>query len=257
MKPKPLVFVRSPSSNLINCELTHLDRQPMDLPRLLKQHQEYVKILQLLGCEVSYLPELENADGVFVEDTALILEEIAVLTRPGAASRQSEVESVESALRLHRETIFRIHAPATVDGGDLLCIGKILYVGQSSRTNREGYRQLAEYLTPFNYRVQAIAVTKCLHLKTAVSHLGRSCVLLNPAWVDAGHFSEFTIVEVDPGEPEAANVLKIGDTLVIAASAPRTALRLRQAGFDVVEADITEIAKAEAGLTCLSLVLGN
>ncbi|HXH74159.1 MAG TPA: arginine deiminase family protein [Bacteriovoracaceae bacterium] len=255
MKKKTIVLVRKPSPLLVQCELTHIKRETIDFPKLLDQHTRYVEALTQLGCQVKYLPDLnQSPDGVFAEDTAFVLDEVAVITRPGAVSRQSEVTSVDQALQAFRKEIHRITAPGTVDGGDILKVEKNIYIGLSTRTNEEGIKQMRNYLSPHGYQVKAVSVPLCLHLKTGVSYLGKNHLLINPEWVEAGMFPEFTKIKIDPGESFGANVLVIDDKVFITASAPETSKKLKQAGFTLIKLDISELARAEAGLTCLSLV---
>jgi len=181
---------------------------------------------------------------VFVEDPAVVIDEVAVIARMGAESRRRESESLAAALAEFRP-IEWLREPATLEGGDVLRIGKTLYVGISRRTNREGAVQLAELLDEFGYRVVPVQVRGCLHLKSACSYLGDHLVLANRQWIDAAAFRDFEIVDVAREEPAAGNVLKIGQTLVMAASFPRTREILRD--FDVRTIDVSELQKAEAG----------
>lgn len=197
--------------------------------------------------------EPDLPDSVFVEDTAVVLPELAVITRPGAESRRPETESIARALRGYRP-LHRIAGPATMDGGDVLRIERTLYAGLTSRTNTEAVNQLREILEPHGFAVQGVTVRGCLHLKSAASWLGGDAVLLNPEWVDEALFAGMNIVRVHPDEPHAANVLAVGGTLLCAAAHVRTRERLERQGYGVREIDISELAKAEAGMTCSSLV---
>ncbi|MEO7053318.1 MAG: arginine deiminase family protein [Rhodanobacter sp.] len=247
-------IARDVSSALGRCELSHIPREPIDVVRARMQHRDYLRALESGGCHVQTLPEEgEMPDSVFVEDVAIVLDEVAVLTRPGAPSRRPEVASVAALLGQHRP-LLAIEAPATLDGGDVLRIGRTLYVGQSARSNPDGIAQLRELLVPFGYVVEAVITRHCLHLKSAVTALSDDSVLLQPAWVDRGHFAKFGVIEVDPAEPHAANVLRIGDTLIMPAGFPRTRQRLLDAGFKVAVVDVSELQKAEGAVTCCSLV---
>jgi dimethylargininase len=248
-------ITRQPSPAISRCELTHLAREPIDYPRAVAQHDAYVEALIALGLAIAHLPpEPELPDAVFVEDTAVVVDELAVITRPGADSRRAEVTAVEAALQRWRP-IARIAAPGTLDGGDVLQLGRHLYVGLSSRSNAEGARQLGQLLAPFGYRVESVSVAGCLHLKSAVSVIGDALLLLNPAWCDRRVFGELTCVEIDPSEPFAANVLRIDESVILAEAHPGTAARLRALGLEVRPVDVSELAKAEGGVTCCSLVL--
>jgi dimethylargininase len=247
-------ITRDLSPAIARCELTHLAREPIDYPRAVAQHGRYVALLDSLGLGVTRLPaEPELPDAVFVEDTAVVLEEVAVMTNPGAASRRPELASVREALRPWRR-LAQIDAPGTLDGGDVLQVGRTLYVGLSSRSNVAGARQLHELLAPFGYRVETVEVRGCLHLKSAVTTVRDDLLLLNPAWCDADVFAPTASIEVDPTEPSAANVLHLDDCVILDAAYPKTAARLRARGVTVHVVDLSELAKAEGAVTCCSLV---
>lgn len=249
-----IAITREVSPNIGQCELTHLDRQPIDLSLAQAQHHQYEATLEALGCQLVRLPaEPTLPDSVFVEDTAIVLDEIALLTRPGAASRQAETASIAQALAPYR-IVQTIVAPGIVDGGDVLRIGKRLYVGLSSRSNEAAVAQMADLLRPFGYAVQGVQVQGCLHLKSAVTQVSPMMLLVNPAWVDAGLFGDMQVIEVDSEEPHAANALLIGDTVVYPTSYPYTAQRLTQYGIQVHQVDVGELIKAEGAVTCCSLV---
>lgn len=250
-------IIRAVSPAIAECELTHLERTPIDAGRADAEHEAYAHALEEIGCELERLPaEPELPDSVFVEDTAIVLPELAVITRPGAASRRPETVSITEVLRRYRELRI-ITAPATMDGGDVLRIERDLYVGLTARTNSEGVAQLEAFLRPLGYSVRGIPVAGCLHLKSAVSWLGDGTVLLNPDWVDETYFADLERIRVHPDEPHAANALRIDDTLVCGAVHVRTRERLERVGFAVRPVDITELAKAEAGVTCSSLILAS
>lgn len=247
--------MRDLSPEIGRCELSHLDRVPIDFPRAVRQHQQYVSALAEAGCVISRLPAAPGLpDAVFVEDTALVLEELAVITRPGAASRRPETESVAAVLESFR-SLRRIGGPGTLDGGDLLLTGRSLFVGLSGRTSRAGAEELARLVEPAGYQVRIVPVEGCLHLKSAVTEVGDATLLINPAWVDPAGFEGFRLISIDPGEAFAANALRIGARLIHAAAFPRTTGRLRAEGFEVREVEADELAKAEGGVTCCSLLV--
>jgi dimethylargininase len=247
-------ITRAVSPSLARCELSHIGRTPIDVALARAQHDEYLRALESAGCRVTVLPEqAELPDSVFVEDVAIVLDEVAVMTRPGAPSRRPEGASVADLLRRYRP-LEAIESPATLDGGDVLRIGRTLYVGQSARSNPEGLAQLRKLLGPHGYAVEGVPTHECLHLKSAVTALSDGCVLLQPAWVDRRRFAEFRIIEVDPAEAHAANVLRIGDALIMPVNFPRTRQRLLDAGFQVTVVDVSELQKAEGAVTCCSLV---
>jgi dimethylargininase len=249
-----IAITRQVSPDINQCELTHLQPQTIDLLRAQVQHHEYEEALRSLGVEVVSLPpEAGLPDSVFVEDVAIVLDECAILTRPGADSRKPEVESMAKALSPYRKLFF-IHAPGTLDGGDVLTIGKTIYVGLSSRSNQAAVEQLQEFLAPFGYEVRGVQVTGCLHLKSAVTQAGEDLLLVNPAWVEKGQFPGMEFIEVDPAEPYAANAVLVGDRLIYPSAFPRTRGRLAGAGRPLVMVDASELAKAEGAVTCCSLI---
>ena len=248
-----IAVTRAVSPRLAECELTHLAREPIDIARACAQHAAYEQLLCTLGDEIVRLPPAPDLpDGVFVEDTALVLDEIAVITRPGARTRRLETSSVAALLAGYRGLRY-LTPPATLDGGDVLGVGRTLYVGRSTRTNREGIEQLGDLLAPFDYRVVPVDFTGCLHLKSAVTEIGDALLLLNPAWVSSAPFAPLGVVLIDEREPHAANALRIGGTVVFPAHHPRTRERLVAQGLEVASVDCGELAKAEGGVTCCSL----
>ena len=250
-----VAIVRDVSDALADCELSFVERHAIDLGRAREQHAAYVTALESTGCEVRVAPPLPTmADAVFVEDTVVVVDELAVLTRPGAESRRGEVASMAEMLRPLRPLAW-IEAPGTLDGGDVLRIGRRVFVGESARTDAQGIAQLRAILGAHGHEVESVPTRGCLHLKSAVTALDDRSVLLQPAWIDREPFAAYRIVEVDPGEEHAANVLRIGDTVVSPACFPRTHARIRAAGVDVVTVDVSELQKAEGAVTCCSLVL--
>ena len=254
----PIAFTRAVSPRIDQCALTHLNRRPIDPGRAAAQHAAYEQALRDAGYDVVRLPDLaDDPDAVFVEDTAILLGEHAVIMRPGAASRADETQSTAEGLETH----FTIHhlAGGVIDGGDVLRIGTTLYVGQSSRTDGAGTSALELVVVPLGYRVVPIELGRCLHLKTAVTYAGADeegwpTLLINPDWVNPSSFADVRHVAVADGEPFAANLVLAGDRLIMAAGSPATADRLRDRGFIVVEVDLSELQKAEAGGTCMSLI---
>jgi dimethylargininase len=243
-----------PSPHLSRCELTYLASKPIDFDKALRQHQAYVDMLQRCGVRVIVLEANRDLpDSVFVEDTALVLDEIAVMTPMGVASRQAESAAVETALAPFRP-IARIRPPAKLEGGDVLRMGRHLYVGLSTRTNKAGLQALAEIVRPHGYRVSSVEVTGGLHLKTACTALDAHTVLINPAWVEAAPFEGLEQIIVPPNEPFAANILRIDGTIGMHAGFEGTRRLAEARGYRVAVADISEFLKAEAGLTCMSLL---
>lgn len=251
----PVAITRAVSRAIERCELSHLPRRPIDLAVARRQHATYEEALRAAGCEVRQLAEQSDMpDSVFVEDTAVVLDDAVVITRPGAASRRGEVASMAAALAGLRPLLY-IEAPATLDGGDVLRLGRVLYVGASARSSAAGMAQLKRLAAPHGYRVEAVPIRDCLHLKSAVTQVTPERVLLNPAWVGAASFPGFDPVLIDPAEPHAANALRVGGVVVYPASCPRTAELLRGLGIEVRSVDVSETEKAEGGVTCCSVIV--
>jgi dimethylargininase len=251
-----IALIRELDASIQRCELTHLHREPIDAAIARLQHEGYADCLVRLGCELLRLPtEPEMPDSVFVEDTAVVLDELAILTRPGAASRRAETASIARALEPHRELV-RIEAPGTLDGGDVLRLGRELCVGSSSRTNRAGLEQLERAVKTHGYTVKSVPVRGCLHLKSAVTRVSEDALLLNPEWVSRSALPRYELIEVDPGEPFAANALLVERSVVYPAAFPCTRERLEERGLRVEPVDVSELAKAEGGVTCCSLLFG-
>lgn len=249
-----VAITRHVSAALAACELSFVSRMPIDIALARRQHADYVRALAEAGCEVIELPAQEHMpDAVFVEDVALVLDELAVMTRPGAVSRQLEGDSVAATLGAFRE-LRRIAAPGTLEGGDILRVGRSLYVGCSARSNAEGIAQLRDLVSAHGYAVVPVAMRDCLHLKSAVTAVADDMVLMHPGWVDRAAFADFRIIEIDPSEEHAANSLRIGDGIVYPSCFPLTEARLRQAGIRVRTVDVSELQKAEGATTCCSLV---
>lgn len=249
-----LAITRAVSPSINRCELTHLSRTSIDYKRAVEQHLQYEDALRSLDVKVITLPEeADLPDSVFVEDAALVLDECAIITRSGKESRKAETLTIEKALAPYR-TLFHIKEPGTLDGGDILCVGKNIYVGISTRSNEAAIEQLQEYLAPFGYVVKGVSVKGCLHLKSAVSAIKNDTLLINPEWVNKDDFSDVKIIEVAPSEPFAANAVLINDSVIYSTSYPTTQLRLAEAGIRMVLVDTDELAKAEGALTCCSLI---
>jgi dimethylargininase len=304
-----IAFTRSVPASIGRCELTHLEREPIDYARAVAQHDAYEAALTALGCRVERLPEAPDLpDSVFVEDAAVVFEDLAVIMRPGAASRRPEVAAMAAALASHRPLGF-IQPPGTMDGGDVLVTPGTVFVGISGRTNKEGAGQLRALLAPHGYEVVALPVTGCLHLKSAVTAVflppeggsyrngdrtpegggdgtgdrtpeggsyrngdgtpeggsyrnedrtpegGRGTLLINPEWVDRGYFRGFELIETDPSEPAAANVLRLGGRVICAQEHPKTRERLSVRGLVTHPVPAGELAKAEGGVTCCSVIV--
>lgn len=243
-----------PPESLEQGERSFVGRDPIDMTKALAQHAAYADLLATLGCDVVILnANHAYPDAVFVEDTAVVLDEIAILASPGAESRRGEVAGIEAELSNHR-AIERVALPGTLDGGDVVVTGRVILVGKSARTNEDGAAQLAAIASKFGYVVRRVGLRDCLHLKSACCALPDGRLLVNPAWVDLKDLRGFDIVEIDATEPFAADVLTVGRTVVSSAMHPRTAALIGKLGFDSRTIDLSEFAKAEGGVTCLSLI---
>jgi dimethylargininase len=241
----------SPAMN--GCELAYLERTAIDIPRAGRQHRAYQKCLRDLGLEVIELPaEPDYPDSVFVEDPVVVVDKVAVIARTGAESRRGEADGLARALAPYRPLRW-MREPGTLDGGDVLRAGKTVYVGQSQRTNAEGIAQLRDFLSPFGYRVQPVAVSGCLHLKSGACALDEETVLINRSWVDAGAFDGLRLVDVP--EPGAADVLALGRTVILPDCFPKTRQLIEQLGYTTCPLDVSEFMKAEGAVTCLSVIL--
>jgi dimethylargininase len=249
-----VAITRSPGPELARCELTHLERQPIDAGRALAQHRAYQDALRRAGIEVIGLPsDPDHPDGVFVEDTAVVLDELAVITSPAPPSRREEWPAIEAALRPFRR-IVRCPPGAYLEGGDVLRVGHTLYVGQGGRTGEAGLRALDAIVRPLAYAVVPVRLVGCLHLKSACCALDGETLLVNRAWLDAADLSGLRLVDVPAREPRGANVLSLPGVTLVSAACPRTADLVQALGRPVVALDVSELHKAEAGLTCMSLV---
>jgi len=252
-----IAVTRQVSPRFNECEITHIDRSPIDINIARAQHDEYTQALKDVGCEVIELPpEADLPDSVFVEDTAFILPEVAVVTRPGADSRRPETESIIHALETYRELLF-IQEPATVDGGDVLVLDKDIFVGMSTRSNQAAVDQMNALLGKFGYHAQGVELHDCLHLKSAVTRVDAGTLLINPNWVDAQHFARFDLIEVHPSEPFAANCLPVNAEIIFPAEFPKTRAKLEARGYKVRTVQVDELAKAEGAVTCCSLIIPN
>lgn len=224
-----------------------------DYHKMLAQHAAYVDALRLLGLTVEVLPpEDDYPDAHFVEDTAVVMDEVAVLTNPGAPARSGEQVSIEPALALFKPVV-RIEGDGTMDGGDVLQVDRHFFVGLSERTNEEGARQFADVVGAYGYTCQAVPVGEGLHFKSGVNHLGGRDLLVTPEFAGLEELAPYTLHVTPEGEEYAANTLWINGTLVTPAGFPGVRALLDGLGLPVVELDMSETRKMDGGLTCLSL----
>jgi dimethylargininase len=247
-------ITREVSPSINQCELSFHARQLIDVAKAIAQHRAYQDCLAQLGVRVVSLPaEPELPDAVFVEDPVVIVDEVAVISIMGAPSRRPEASSLVDTLSRYRPIKFLVE-PATLDGGDVLRAGRFVFVGLSQRTNREAFSQLGDLLGGYGYQVQPVEVRGCLHLKSACSYIGNNTVLVNRSWLEAEPLHGFELLDIPDEEPAAANALLVKDVVIIPASFPKTRALLEERGFRVKTIDLSELQKAEAGVTCTSLI---
>ncbi len=248
-------LTRDISDSFEQCQLTHLARVPIDLARARAQHETYEWALVELGCTVRRIDAAPGMpDSVFIEDAAVVFPEAAVIARPGAESRQGETPAVREALRRFGMPMHEVAEPGTLDGGDVLVVGRQVFIGASTRTNATAVTQMRRFLRPLGYEVRVVPVEGCLHLKSAVTAVAPDTVLINRDWVPPEAFSGLETIEVDPDEPAGANALLVDDVVVYPADFPKTRARMNAKGLRVRVVDVDELAKAEGGVTCCSLV---
>ncbi len=251
----PIALTREVSPLLEKCELTHQSRVPIDIQRAKKQHMKYEEALEQMGFTIRRLTATPHLpDGVFVEDTAVVFPEFAIITRPGAESRRGETESMADVLKEYRE-LYYIREPGILDGGDVLKAGKTVYIGITSRTNESGIQQFKEIVTMFGYKVIPIPVTGCLHLKSGITVLEPHRLLINPDWIHPGYFADYSLEYVHHHEPYGANVIRYQNFAICSDAYPETQKLLKKSGYDVISIDQSELEKAEAGLTCCSVII--
>jgi dimethylargininase len=247
-------LVRELSPRIVDAELTHLSRDPIDPTLATEQHGAYLGLLASLGLDLVHLPPLgQHPDGVFVEDTVVVVDGTAVLARPGVASRRGEVASVRTPLEQRGLDVLEISAPATLDGGDVLQVGDTVFVGLSRRTNAAAVEQLTGLLAPLGRTVVPVPVSGVLHLKTGATALPDGTIVAVPGSMPSGAFGRREVIAAQ--EPAGGDVLLVGEVVVMSAAAPRTAETIAARGFAVEAVDISELEKAEAGVTCLSVLL--
>jgi dimethylargininase len=250
-----IAVTRAVSESIARCELTHVEREPIDLALARAQHRAYEQALETVAhCVIVHVaPAPDLPDAVFVEDTALVVDEAAIIMRPGAASRRPETAGIADVLRRYRELRY-IEAPGTIDGGDVVVAGRRVFVGRSSRTNDHAIAQIRAILRPHGYEILAVDVLGGLHLKSAATAVSENQLLVNPAWIPAGAFTGLDLLEIDPQEPYAANILKAGDGYIYSSSFLRTADRLQRSGLQLNLIDMSELTKAEGAVTCGSIL---
>ena len=246
-------ITRGISAAMNRCELVHKERQVIDLELAQEQHAAYERVIENLGYQLIRLPVMASYPcSAFVDDTAVVLDELAIITRPGAESRRGEIESIAEVLGQYR-TLVHMDAPCELDGGDVLRIDKTLFVGHSERTNRRGIEKLHGIVEPHGYNVRVVTVKGCPHLKAAASLVAPGAVLLNPDRVAPADFDGLVTINVAAGEPDAANTLLLSDHVLVPSGFPKTCRQLDALGIPLIELADSELTKAESGLSGCTL----
>ncbi|NRD80079.1 N(G),N(G)-dimethylarginine dimethylaminohydrolase [Bacillus sp. BRMEA1] len=247
------VIVRTPGKSYIN-GLTTSDLGAPDLEKAMEQHQAYIEALKTCGVEVTILPSNEDfPDSTFVEDTAVLTPEFAIISNPGAPTRNGEIHGMIPSIKSFYGNIYYIQAPGTLEGGDILQVDDHFYIGLSSRTNLEGAKQLKEILEKEHYKATIVPLEKFFHLKTGISYLGNQTVVAAGEFIDHPDFIGYTKIIVPPEEEYAANCIRINDFVIIPAGYPITKQKINDAGFQTIELEMSEFQKLDGGLSCLSL----
>ena len=247
-----IALVREPSPSFVDALSEHPLKGTIHFARAFEQHRQYVQALNQLGMDVLFLASLKDCpDGVFVEDTAVVTDEVAFLCSFKEESRQSETPSVLQELEKFRK-IEVLEPPLLVDGGDVLQTEDTVFMGLSRRTNQEA---VDFFQSRLDRKVVPVPVSHGLHLKTAATYLGKNIIVANPSKVDTSIFSSFEIIETTPSEQHAANGLAVGNQVILPAGFPRLARVLRGRGWEIFQVCMSEFEKADGGVTCLSLII--
>lgn len=248
-------ITRQPAKSFVNCEVSYVQREGIDFLRTARQYEGYCQALKQMGVTVESLPPVDRyPDSVFIEDNAIILDELAVMTSMGAGSRHGEPALLVPVLSKYRRLV-KISLPATIEGGDVVQIGKALYVGLSARTNHAGIEALRALVEPLGYAVHPIEVRGCLHLKTACTPLDDETLLVNPYWINVEALGSLRLLPVPTNEPFGATVMRLQKGILANVSYPLTLEMIDAHGYQVTSVDMSEFSKAEAGVTCLSLLI--
>ncbi|MGH9517264.1 MAG: dimethylarginine dimethylaminohydrolase family protein [Terriglobales bacterium] len=247
-------LTRAVSSRINECELTFIDRQAIDYELAIRQHKNYQQLLRSLGLDLIELPADDRCpDCCFIEDTALILDELAIATRPRSNARRAELDGVLPTIAEYRD-IVHVEAPATLEAGDVLRIGRNVFIGITSRTNRQGIDFIRKHAAPYGYKVHGVEVPGALHLKSVCTAVNERTILADSSRIDIAPFAEYELIEVPPDEWMAANLLLVNGTVCMHAGFHKTLDLLQDRNIHVRTVDISEFLKAEAGLTCMSII---
>jgi len=248
-----IAIVRKPGKSMLK-GLTTAELGLPDYENALVQHAEYIKVLKECGLEVMVLEEDEkHPDSTFVEDTALLTRECAIITNPGALSRRGEIIEIKNVLKEYYSYIEEVQEPGTVDAGDIMMVGSHFYIGLSERTNEKGAEQVVEYLEKYGMRGSTVNLEEVLHLKTGVAYLERNNLVACGEFISKEEFQGFNILEIDKDESYAANCIWVNDTVLIPRGFPKAKEMIKSEGYAVKEVDVSEFRKLDGGLSCLSL----
>lgn len=247
------VIVRTPCPEMVH-GITSADLGVPDYNKALVQHAEYIDALKSCGVDVTILPKDSNfPDSTFVEDAALLTPHCAVLTNPGAPSRNLEPATIKDTVESFYTHVESIKAPGTVEAGDIMMVGSHFYIGLTDRTNQEGANQMIQILEKYAMTGTAVAVEKVLHLKTGVSYLENNILMASGEFVDNPLFKSFDIIEVPDEEAYAGNSIWVNDTVITPRGYPQTLAALEKTGYRIIALDMSEFRKLDGGLSCLSL----
>lgn len=247
------VIAKTPGKSYVE-GLTTSDLGKPDYDKLLVQHEAYVEALKKCGVEVTLLSASEEfPDSTFVEDAAVLTADFAVVTNPGAESRNGEIVEIESVLKDFYKKFHYIKSPGTLDGGDILQADNKFYIGISERTNEEGARQLKEILESEGFEATIIPLQKFFHLKTGIAYLGNNKMVVAGEFVDHPAFDEYDKIVISDEDEYSANCIRVNDYVIIPQGYSETKRKINEAGYETIELDMSEVQKQDGGLSCLSL----
>ena len=247
-------IVRTPAKSIVEGLTESKALGAPNYEQAIIQHQSYIDSLKMCGLDVTVLePCEEYPDSTFLEDVALITPSCAIITRPGAYSRRGEVKEIESVLRNRFNNVKAIEAPGTLEGGDVMMVGNHYYIGLSNRTNLEGAKQIIEILNKYGMSGSTISLNKMLHLKTGLSFLENNNLIICGEFINDSRFDQYNSIEIPENESYAANCIWVNEFVIIPLGYPITKEKIRNAGYTVLETDVSEFQKLDGGLSCLSL----
>jgi dimethylargininase len=247
------IIARTPCQNLVD-GITSADLGKPDYNLALKQHQSYLDAMKQCGVEITLLDaDNDFPDSCFVEDVALMTPHCAVITNPGAATRQAEINSMIPVVKQFRDNVEYIKAPGTVEAGDIMMAGSHFYIGLSDRTNEEGARQMIDILQRYGLTGSTVTLSEVLHLKTGISYLENNVLLATGEFLQKPEFADFDIIAIEPDEAYAVCSLWVNDKVIVPAGFPKTLAAIEAAGYQTITVDVSEFRKIDGGLSCLSL----